>query len=64
MLVSVVNERGDRVAIQIIEPSANERETVGGKVAHNRREIDFTVEPRFDGVLVRRGDIDKVRRQK
>ena len=64
MLVSLVDKRDDRFAIQIIEPSADERKTVSGQVAHFRSEIDFTVEPRFNGVLVQRGTIDKVRGEK
>ena len=64
MLVSLVNERRNGFPIEIIKPSADERKTVSGQVAHTRSEIDFTVELRFNGVLVQRGTIDKVRGEK
>src|SRR6202011_3137066 len=64
VLVSLINERDNRFAIEIIESASGQWETFAGEIAHRRREIDFAVEPRFHGVLVGRGNIDKMRGEK
>ena len=53
VLVSVIDECDDCLAIEIIEPSSGQRKTVTGEIAHFGCEIDLAVKPRFDGVLVR-----------
>lgn len=60
VLVSFVDECGDGVAIQIIEAAADQREALRGKILNVRREIDFTVEPGLDGVLVTGDDVGEV----
>ena len=52
VLVSVIDECDDCLAIEIIEPSSGQRKTVA-EIAHLRCEIDLAFKPRFDGVLVR-----------
>src|SRR5262245_56576095 len=58
VLVPSVNERRDGFAAKIIEPAAGQGKTSLAEIAHRRREIDLTVEPWFDRVLVRRAHID------
>src|SRR5690349_23988893 len=55
VLAPAVHERCDGLPADIVEPSADERESAAGKVVHGRREIELAVEPRLDRVLVRRG---------
>ena len=52
MLVTLENKSGDSAIIQIIEPAADEREFLRGKILNGRCEIQFAGEPRLDGVLI------------
>jgi hypothetical protein len=38
--------------IQVIQAAADQRETLGGEIAHRRGKIQFTVEPGFNGVPI------------
>ena len=60
MLVSLIDERDNSFAVEIIEPATNKRKTARRKVVHVRREIDLAIEPRFDRVLIGRRYIDKM----
>jgi len=59
VLVSVINERDDGLAIEIIEPASPERKTVTGKIAHRRANRSCR-QTTVHGVLVGRRNIDKV----
>src|SRR5580704_12177327 len=52
MLAPPVDDGGNRPAVEIVEPPADQGETLRGEIDHRRREIELAVEPRLDRVLV------------
>jgi len=57
VLVALIDERGDRPAVEIVEPPARQRKARGAEVLDRRCEIDAAVEPRFDGVAILGRDV-------
>src|SRR4051795_11878793 len=45
-----VDQRGDGLAVEIVEPAADQREALRGQVNQRRRDIKTSVEPRLHGV--------------
>ncbi len=52
VLASLVDQRGDLPAVEIVEAAAGEREALRLEVLDRRGEIQAPVKPRLDGVLV------------
>jgi len=63
MFVPPINERDHSAAMEIIEASALERKASRRQVAHFRREVDLSVKPGLDCVLVGRNHIHQMRRE-
>jgi hypothetical protein len=63
MLPVAIDERRHWLSVHDFDASTNEREPVGRKVNHARREGKLAVEPRLDGMAIRRGDIDRLGRE-
>ena len=53
VLAAAVDKSGYGIAGEDVEAATEERKTVVGEIGDSRGEIDFSVEPRFDGVLIR-----------
>lgn len=64
MFLALVDERCDIAMIQIIEASADEREAFTREIRDRRSEVEFAVEPRLHGVLVRGFDVIQMSRLK
>ncbi len=62
MFATLVNQRRDRAAVEVVQAAADEAEAVGGKVVDRGREIDPPVEPRFDRMLVGRDHVHQMTR--
>ncbi len=60
VLAPFVDDGGDRPAVEIIEPAADQRESLGRQVDHRRGQVDLAVEPGLDGVLIARRHVDQV----
>ena len=60
MLAASVDECGDGAATGSVEASTEQGKSIVREVAHGRREIDSSVEPRLDGVLIGGFDICKM----
>src|SRR5580692_503738 len=54
MFAASIDQRRDVTFAKNIQPAANERKTFVHVVANWRNEIQFAIEPRFDGMLVGR----------
>ena len=52
VLAAAIDHRTDGAGIDIIEPAADQRETLRGQVDYRRRNIEPAVEPWFYGVLI------------
>src|SRR5438105_1047346 len=64
MLPPAVHHRRHRPVVQIVEPPAVKSKTTIRKIRNHRGKIQFTVEPWFNRVLIRRGNIGKMRSHK
>src|SRR6516225_8181952 len=53
MLATAVDKSGHGFAADNINASTGQAKAFSGKIAHRRREVEFSVEPGFHGVLVR-----------
>src|SRR5206468_7709079 len=62
MFVAPIDERGDGSAVQIIQSPADEWKAFRSEILHVRREVEFPVEPRLDGVLIARGNVSEMLR--
>src|SRR5260370_11586349 len=60
MLVAAVYQSGDCASLENVEPAADQRKILRAKIRNGRRESDFSVKPRLDGMLVRRSDVGQV----
>ena len=60
MLASLVYERSNRMAAQIVDSSTDQRIPRISVVLDRWREIQFAVEPGLDGVLVARRDVGEM----
>ena len=54
MLAPAVDERGDGFALKNVQASTQKRKATGGEVTNRWCEVESTVKPRFDGVLIGR----------
>ena len=52
MFVPFINERDHGLAVEIIQSSPDQRESVSSEIANFRSEIDFAIEPRLYRVLI------------
>src|SRR6516225_5023913 len=50
VLAPLIDDRGNRLTVDIVEPAAEQRKALRGQVDNRRRDIDPTVEPRLDRV--------------
>src|SRR3989442_7346758 len=57
MLAPSIDERSYCPTAEHVEATAEQGKTLIRKVVHRRREVHFAVEPRLDGVLIRRSHI-------
>ena len=60
MLAAFVDDGGDRLAIDVIETATKQRKALGSQVNNWRRDVDLTVEPWLDRVLVARFHVHQV----
>jgi hypothetical protein len=60
VLMTPVDQSGHGAVVQVVEPAAYEWKALVSEVADRRREIQLSVEPRLDCVLVRRRHIGEV----
>ena len=63
MLVLLVNDSCNFLTIQVIQSSSDKAESTIREVLNRRRKFEFAVKPRFNSMLIRRGNIEKVSRQ-
>ena len=59
---ALIDDRGNRFVIDVIEASAKKRKAFRGQIDHWRRNIDPAVEPRFHGVPIAGFDIHQLGR--
>ena len=52
MVAAPIDQRGGGLAVDVVEPAADQREALRGQVDHRRRNVELAVEPRLDVVLV------------
>src|SRR5580693_3924481 len=52
MLAAAIDDRCHRLAVDVIEPAADQGKTLRGQIDDRRRDVELAVEPRLDGVLV------------
>src|ERR1700730_11285993 len=57
---ALIDQGRHRLAIEIIEPSADERKSFRRKVVDRRSKVQFAVKPRFHGVLIGGGNIGQM----
>src|SRR5580704_16346909 len=57
VLAPVIDDRGHRLAVDVIEPAADQGKTLRGQVDDRRRNVELAVEPRLDGVLIAGFDV-------
>jgi hypothetical protein len=57
MLPPAVHQRRNRSAIQIVQPAAIKDKPTIREIRNHRGKIQLAVEPWFNGVVIRRGDI-------
>src|SRR6185369_9619621 len=57
---ALIDDRGSRLAVDGIEPAADQRESLVGKIRNGWSEIDPSVEPRLHDMLVRRLNVDEM----
>jgi hypothetical protein len=60
MRAAPIDDRRDGLAVDIVEPSAEQHETLCGQVHDRRRDIDLAVEPRFHRMLVAGAHVGEV----
>src|SRR6266478_932813 len=60
MLAAAVYQSGDCASLENVEPAADERKILRAKIRNGRRESDFSVKPRLDGMQVCRSDVGQV----
>ena len=60
MLAASIDDRGDGLAVDIVEPSADQPEALGCQVDDRRRDVELAVEPWFHRVLVARLHVGQV----
>src|SRR3954471_12014202 len=60
VLMPLVDDGGDGTVAEVVEPAADEGETVGGEVDDRRVKVELAVEPRLHGVLVGGDDVEQV----
>ena len=61
--IALVDHRCYFPAIEIVQPTSNQGESVLGEIVNGWGEFELSVEPGFDGVLIGRRDIEQVRGQ-
>ncbi len=59
-----VNERRDGMTVEILDARADERKPFGREIPNGRRIVEPRGQPRLHGVLVRRGDLDQLLRER
>ncbi len=52
VLAPLIDDRGNRLTVDIVEPAAEQRKALRGQVDDRGRDIHSAVEPRLDGMLV------------
>ena len=62
MLAGAVDQGRHRLEPDHVDAAADEREALPGEVDDDRREGQLAVEPRLDRVVVRGGDVRRLRR--
>src|SRR5438552_3500186 len=60
VLAASIDDRGDGLALNIVEPSAKQHKALRRQVHDRRRYIDLAVEPWFHRMLVARLDVGQV----
>ena len=60
MLPALIHESGYGSLAYILDPPANQSKSLAAEVSDIRRETELTVKPRFDRMLIRRGNIQQV----
>ncbi len=55
VFAAAVNERSDGAPVKNVQAAPLQRESIIREITHGRREIEFAVEPRLYGVLIRGG---------
>src|SRR5205085_5197447 len=60
VLPASVDDSRHRTAVDHVETSAREYESLLGEIAHGNGEVDLSLEPRLDRVLVRGDDVRQV----
>jgi hypothetical protein len=56
-----IHKRRNGPIAQIIKPPARKDKATISKIRDDGREIQLAVEPRFDRVVIRRGDVSQMR---
>src|SRR6185312_13796698 len=57
---AAIDERGDRLAVDEIEPAPDQPEPLSGEIDDRRRKIEPAVEPRLDGMPVARQHVGQM----
>ncbi len=60
MFASLINQGGDRSVLNIIKATTDQWKSIIGEVKNCGRKVKLRIEPRFDGVLLRRGNIGQM----
>src|ERR1700728_1371375 len=60
VFAAFIDHRSHRLAINIVEPSAQQGEALRRQIDDRRRDVDLAVEPRFYGVLIAGLDVHQV----
>src|SRR5580693_8409591 len=60
VLAPVIDDRGHRLAVDVIEPAADQGKTLRRQVDDRRGDVELAVEPRLDGVLVAGFDVGQM----
>jgi hypothetical protein len=60
MFIALVDERRYFPTMYVIQPTSDQTEALGREILNRWRESELSVEPRFDRMLIGRGDIEKV----
>src|SRR6202035_5204459 len=60
VLAPAVDDRSHRLAVDVIEPAADQGKTLRGQIDDRRGDVELAVEPRLDGVLVAGFDVSQV----
>src|SRR5258705_415356 len=62
VLAASVDECGEGVAIEVIEPAAQQGEALARQLRHGRRKVEPAVEPWLHRMVVARGHVGEVTR--